>query len=79
MRGGMVEKTFTHVEKGVAGEIHVSALVGWRRSAGPMRRGGVRGGNSKPTQCNNFPDLGDFYKNSRKEPTSTIFAKREYR
>jgi hypothetical protein len=23
----MVEKTFTHVEKGVAGEIHVSALV----------------------------------------------------
>ena len=27
MRGGMVEKTFTHVEKGVAGEIHVSALV----------------------------------------------------
>jgi hypothetical protein len=33
----------------------------------------------KRTQCNNFPDLGDFYKNSRKEPTSTIFAKREYR
>jgi len=32
-----------------------------------------------PTQCNNFPDLGDFYKNSRKEPTSTISAKREYR
>lgn len=25
------------------------------------------------------PDLGDFNKNSRKEPTSTIFAKREYR
>jgi len=28
MCGGMIEKTFTHVEEGVAGEIHVSALVG---------------------------------------------------
>lgn len=28
---------------------------------------------------NNFPDLGDFNKNSRKETISTIFAKREYR
>ena len=27
----------------------------------------------------NFPDLGDFNKNSRKETISTIFAKREYR
>ena len=30
-------------------------------------------------QYNNFPDLGDFNKNSRKETISTIFAKREYR
>ena len=53
MCGGMIEKTFTHVEKGVAGEIHVSALVGWRRSAGPgnaKSRGG--GGNSKPYPSN---------------------------
>ena len=31
------------------------------------------------SQYNNFPDLGDFNKNSRKETISTIFAKREYR
>ena len=45
MRGGMIEKTFTHVEEGVAGEIHVSALVGWRRSAGTQfERHKKRGG-----------------------------------
>jgi len=49
MRGGMVEKTFTHVEKGVAGEIHVSALVVEEevsRTSNAKSRGG--GGNSKP-------------------------------
>jgi hypothetical protein len=44
MRGGMIEKTFTHVEEGVAGEIHVSALVGWKRSAGQGRGRWKRGG-----------------------------------
>jgi hypothetical protein len=28
MRGGMIEKTFTHVEEGVAGEIHVNVSYG---------------------------------------------------
>ena len=38
MRGGMIEKTFTHVEEGVAGEIHVSALVGWRSQQDAVRK-----------------------------------------
>jgi hypothetical protein len=44
MRGGMIEKTFTHVEEGVAGEIHVSALVGWKRSAGQGQGTGEKRG-----------------------------------
>jgi len=31
------------------------------------------------SQCNNFPDLSDFYKIQEKEPTSTIFAERTCR